>query len=385
MDISLFFEPIQFSREQQPEKSFGSIVDVHTKDHLPDPRSAQIAIVGVKDDPGRGQTSLNDAPDAVRKELYALFIKNSDIRVADLGNMTSGHSQKDTLFALSTVLAELIQNGTIPIVLGGGKALAYANYLAYEKLERTVNLTSVEGTMEVGSEEDELTPTSYLTKIVMHQPNYLFNFANIGYQSYQTDSAMVDLMGKLYFDTLRLGEVRNHTQLAEPILRDTDLLIMNMSAVKAGDAPGNVAPSPNGLSAEDICQLSMYAGLSDKVSTYAVYEFDPARDVDGRTAKLIAQMVWCFIDGYCGRAEDIPYLSKTQFVQYHVPIASGKQDITFLKSKKSDRWWMQIPYSKNERGGLQRIHFAPCSYLDYNTALQDEIPDTWWRTYQKLT
>lgn len=384
MDISLFFEPIDHSKEQYPEKTFGSLVQAHTKESIPDPRDAQIAIFGVRSDPGREHGSLNKAPDAVRKELYALFMKDMRVSIVDLGNMNGGHTEKDTLFALSTVLAELIQNNTIPIVIGGGKGLAFANYLAYEKLERTVNIASIEGSMEVGVPDDELSPSSYLTKIVMHRPNYLFNFANIGYQSYQTDTAMVDLMNKLFFDAVRLGDVRNATVNAEPLIRDSDLVLMNISAVKGGDAPGSVDPSPNGFGSEDICQLSMYAGLSDKVSSFAVYEFDPERDIDNRTSKLVAQMVWCFIDGFCGRVTDVPYLNKKQFIQYHVAIGNGKQDIVFLKSKKSDRWWVQVPYARSENSGPIRQHYAPCSYSEYSMALQDEVPDTWWKTYQKL-
>lgn len=384
MDISLFFEPIDLSKEQYPEKTFGALVQAHTKEHIPDPRDAQIAIIGVRSDPGREHDPLKKAPDAVRKELYTLFMKNANVSIVDLGNMNSGHTEQDTLFALSTVLAELIQNNTIPIVLGGGKGLAFANYLAYEKLERTVNIASIEGTMDVGVPDEELKPSSYLTKIVMHRPNYLFNFANIGYQSYQTDTAMVDLMNKLFFDAVRLGDVRNATINAEPLIRDSDLVLMNISAVKAGDAPGTIDPGPNGLGSEDICQLSMYAGLSDKVSCFAVYEFDPGRDIDSRTSKLVAQMVWCFVAGFLGRVTDVPYLNKRQFIQYYVSIGDGKQDLVFLKSKKSDRWWVQVPYSNSENSGPQRQHYAPCSYNDYSMALRDEVPDTWWKTYQKL-
>ena len=44
---------------------------------------------------------------------------------------------------------------------------------------------------------------------------------------------------------------------------------------------------------------------------------------------------------------------------------------------------MQVPYpsgiSKNER-----YHLVPCSYADYQAAVSGEMPDLWWRTYQKL-
>jgi len=58
--------------------------------------------------------------------------------------------------------------------------------------------------------------------------------------------------------------------------------------------------------------------------------------------------------------------------------------VIFVKSKKTDRWWMQVPYptggSRNERS-----HLVPCSYEDYKIAVSGEMPDLWWRTYQKLS
>jgi hypothetical protein len=44
---------------------------------------------------------------------------------------------------------------------------------------------------------------------------------------------------------------------------------------------------------------------------------------------------------------------------------------------------MQVAYpstsSKNER-----YHLVPCSYDDYQLAVNGEMPDLWWRTQQKL-
>ncbi len=32
----------------------------------------------------------------------------------------------------------------------------------------------------------------------------------------------------------------------------------------------------------------------------------------------------------------------------------------------------------------KRHQFVPCSYQDYQTALNQEIPDRWWKVQQKL-
>jgi formiminoglutamase len=32
----------------------------------------------------------------------------------------------------------------------------------------------------------------------------------------------------------------------------------------------------------------------------------------------------------------------------------------------------------------ERFHLVPCQYDDYKTAVSGDMPDLWWRTYQKL-
>jgi hypothetical protein len=32
----------------------------------------------------------------------------------------------------------------------------------------------------------------------------------------------------------------------------------------------------------------------------------------------------------------------------------------------------------------ERHHMVPCDSRDYELAMQNEMPDLWWKTYQKL-
>jgi hypothetical protein len=51
----------------------------------------------------------------------------------------------------------------------------------------------------------------------------------------------------------------------------------------------------------------------------------------------------------------------------------------FYKSRKSNRWWMEIPHPYEDR-----TYFIGCSYSDYETVCADDMPDRWWRAYQRL-
>ena len=54
-------------------------------------------------------------------------------------------------------------------------------------------------------------------------------------------------------------------------------------------------------------------------------------------------------------------------------------EITFYKSLKSERWWMSVPNLKNNK----KIILA-CSHEDYTQACIHEIPDVWWKAFQRI-
>ena len=227
------------------------------------------------------------------------------------------------------------------------------------------------------------TSNSYLSKIFLHQPNYLFNYSNIGYQTYFVNQESLKVMDKLYFDIHRLGDFLPDISLAEPVLRNANMISFDMGAIRSADAGANVNAGPNGFYGDDACRITRYAGMNDKLTSIGFYEFNPAFDRNGQTALLLAQMVWYFIDGFYNRKQDFPLTPKSNYIIYRATLKDGSGEMTFVKSKRSDRWWLQVPYPSNGSGN-ERYHLVPCRYEDYNTAVAGEIPDLWWRTCQKL-
>jgi hypothetical protein len=130
--------------------------------------------------------------------------------------------------------------------------------------------------------------------------------------------------------------------------------------------------------------MMRYAGMNDKLSSVGIYEINPEFDQHGKTANLGAQMIWCFMDGFYNRKSDYPSRTSTDYVKFHVVLQEEKYEINFFKSKKSDRWWMEIPYPPTNGLKFERHTLLPCSYKDYEMAVNNEIPDRWWQTYQKL-
>jgi arginase family enzyme len=321
---------------------------------------------------------------SVREHLYQLFPGNYQPLVADLGTLIRGNDINDTYFALTTVVSELISGKIVPVVVGGGNDLAFAMYKAYENLKHIINIAAIDNSFDLGEEKDELSSQSYLSQIILHKPNFLFNYTNIGYQTYFVPQDSIELMRNLFFDIYRLGNLQSDLTQVEPLVRNADLFSFDISAIRTSDAPGNANASPNGFYGEEACQIVRYAGMSEKVTAAGFFEMNPLYDRNGQTAHLLAQMIWYFIDGFYQREHDHPVAGSENYIRYTVQVTDFDEGIVFYKSIISERWWMEIKCSDNIREKYRRHFIVPCSANDYQIALQNEIPDRWWQAYQKL-
>ncbi len=381
-----FFQPsqIELSRSEDGIRRLADSALVHTQNFLPSIDEARVVIIGVCESRGHSANEGCAAgPDEVRKKLYALNDIDDSLSIGDMGNIHAGDRIEDTYAAVRVVIQELLRDGKIPIVIGGSQDLTYASYAAYEAMEQTVNLVTIDSRLDFGGDPDKISASNYLNRIVMHQPNYLFNYSNLGQQRYYVDKDVLELMERMYFDVHRLGELNARISDAEPILRNADLVSIDLSVIRGSDSPGSARAGVNGIYAEGICQLCRYAGMSDKLSSFGIYEYNPALDPRRFSAELAAQMIWHFIEGVSQRKGDYPVGTKDNYLKYIVALAD--HEIVFYKSPLTNRWWMDVPYPSTGGNRYHRHHLVPCTYEDYQQATNEEMPDRWWKTFQKLT
>lgn len=394
MSLVDFFTPINLSEFSGSNgyynSQFGKVVQVYT-DSFPDLEDAevkpQIALVGVEEERGAvNNEGTKKSADAVRRYFYSLYQGDYQVRIADLGNIQAGATIRDTYYALKTVVEELVKNDIVPVIIGGGQDLTYAQYLGYEGLEQRVEVAVIDAKFDLdqdNAEETELSSNTFLNHIILHQPDYLFNLSNLAYQTYLASKESINMYDKLFFTTMRIGMMSGKLDQAEPLIRAADMISFDIGSIRASEAPGNANAWPNGLYGDEACQLARYAGMSDKCSSIGFYEFNPTFDPMGHTASLLAQMIWCFIDGYYNRKNDAPLIPKSSYIIYRTTLANEDYELVFVKSKKSDRWWMQVPYF-GSKSVNERYYWLPCRYEDYQTAVDGDMPDIWWKTHQKL-
>ena len=366
----------------QSNLCLGKTTRLHTlQEGFPDLEGVKIAILGVQEDRNsENNFGCGDNLHFIRRKLYALFPGDWNTPIADLGNVLKGNAVSDTYFAVSEIITYLLKNNIIPIVIGGGQDITYLNYRAYDTLEQSVNITAVDSRFDIGNLEDDLTSDSYLSKIIMQEPNNLFNYSNVGYQTYFNSQEEIQLLDSLYFDAYRLGKAKELENI-EPLFRNADIVSIDIGSIRQSEAPANNNASPNGFYGEEICAISRYAGLSDKVSSFGIYEYNSKYDNNHQTAHLIAQMIWYFIEGVNFRVKDYPFSGKENYQKFTV-LLEDDDPLIFYKSNKSGRWWIEIKIVSDNK--YKRHALIPCTYSDYIDATKQIIPEKWYKAMKKL-
>jgi arginase family enzyme len=339
------------------------------EEEFPDLENIDMVLVGINEYRGSGKNISGKAADAVRKKFYNLHFWHKEISIADIGNIKIGSSVGDSYAALTIVLKELLELKKIVVIIGGSHDNTLAQYFAYKEMNKIIDATVVDATIDLRS-ESTLRSENFLMEMLTGEPNMVRHYNHIAFQSYFVHPRMLETMDKLRFDCFRLGKVKEDLSEMEPVIRSSHLFSFDIAAIKHSDAPATDC-SPNGLTGEDACTLARYAGMSSSISTIGIYGFDPSKDENELTALQIAQMLWYFIDGKNRCRQESSLSDRQNFNEYHTAFA--EVDTVFLQSKKTGRWWMQMPDKK----------MIACSYKDYLFASRNEIPERWLRAQER--
>lgn len=364
------------------QQALGKKIKIHSRQNgIPDLDDVQLAIIGVQEH--RNDVNYIGADinfDTIRKTLYTLFPGNWHTTIADLGDIEPGESVEDTYFAIRTAINVLVEKKIIPIILGGSQDLTYVNYRAYDNLIPMVNVVNIDSNFDLGDANLPIRNNSYVGKIIVEEPYNLFNYTAIGYQTYFNSQEEIDLMEKLYFEAYRLGEISNEITKVEPLLRDAHIVSIDLKSVRAAEVSDNQKYSPNGFSGKEICAIARYAGISNKVSSFGIYEYKSSRN-DNATSMLLAQMIWYFVEGVNCRVKDDDFTNDNYYQKYNVLVEDD--ELIFFKSLKTGRWWIEIPFLPDVNNKLKKHTLLPCMHADYVLATQGEIPERWYKAYRK--
>lgn len=363
--------------EDLPNHSIGRNINLHTMEEFPEFKAGSLVLFTVNENRNSYTNSATEINfDGVRKQLYRLAKGDWVLNLIDVGQVNPGAAITDTYFLVTKLVEEIHKAKCIPVIIGGGQDVTYANYRAYNADAGMVNLVNIDACFDLGNVDLPLSNESYVGKIVVDRPYNLFNYTNIGYQSYYVAPEELDLIEKMFFDLYRLGEISNNLSAAEPIMRDADMVSVDLNVLEAAFYGEN----PNGFSGKELCTLARYAGISDKISSFGIYEYTPEKCTKS-SDQLVAQLIWYFMEGVSCRWGEIGELAAMDVTHYQVPV--DDQVLSFYKSNITARWWMEITPSATLDNILTSNTLLPCTYADYENACNQNIPERWFNAKMK--
>jgi len=379
LDLNDYFNPVSIEKPDYEHLTgpagFSHNITIHTENNpVKDIRKYRIAIIGVPDGRNSPNTGSGKGPDLIRDSLYGLARIPGKSKIIDLGNMKKGITFNDTLAGLTDVLTFLLQENVFPLIIGGSSALVPAIDRSLSQTKAPYTLTTIDSRIDFQTKRKDPDSFNYLNNIIYNHKSSINHFINIGYQTYLNDQQTINRFLKRRSELLRIGDVRQAIYLTEPLLRDSDVAVLDISVVRQSDAPGTISPSPNGFYGEEICLLSRYAGISDKLKVFGIFEVNPEFDIRFQTTGLAAQILWFFLEGFSQKQYETPAISDTnsgRFIRYHVRITDLEDDLIFVKSNLTDRWWIEISTGKDEN------MYLACSHEDYLKANRNEVPERW--------
>jgi arginase family enzyme len=370
---------VAHARIQEP-RSIGKTILLHTaQDGLPDLENVDMVMVSILEN--RKDTSAIfqvESLDGIRRKFYELFPGNWHSRMADLGDIVAGETVEDTYYVVRELTSYLLEQHILPIFLGGSQDLMYPMYRAFDGHRHMINVVNVDSRFDLGNIDMPISNRSYVGKMVATEPYNLFNYSNLGYQTYFNSQDEIDLLDRLYFDAIRLGAVDADITIAESVLRDADLVGIDVKSIRSGDVMFDKG-DPNGFQSAQMCRLSRYAGISDRLTAFGIFEI-PTGDYELMSSAL-SQVIWYFIEGYNYRSNEYPVDISKDFLKYQVPI--DDEVLIFYKSSKTERWWIELPFISNVNNKLKQYTLLPCDKDDYVQAASQILPQRWLKARQK--
>jgi formiminoglutamase len=375
MNFPDYFDPVDFSYFKNCSSVQGKYIIGHdiaeSTKRLSDSNIHEydMAIVGIPMENRKYIKKGSSPPDIIRNHLYSLARADKKINIVDFGNLKPTKSFKGTLLAVRDITEYLRDIGITTIFIGGSQDLTAGICEAFKNV-KYFTLSDIDAVLDIKKGVEKFSSSNYLTNIFKSLPN-LFQFNLIGYQNHLVGEKLINKI-RNYGERMRLGQLRDNFAHSEPLLRNADVVSMDLGVINYSDAPGTCQKNPNGLRGEEACRLARYSGMSDNLKVFSLFELNTTDDKENITAKLAAEIIWYFIDGFIYKPD---YNKK---IVYKVEISGLGNPVIFLQEPVSNRWWFEIKSVSGEK------KLIACTENEYFKAADNEIPDKWLKFVQKM-
>jgi formiminoglutamase len=281
--------------EQKPEKS----------------ADLTFALIGFKCDEGvqrdLGRTGAYEAPIAIRQRLAKLPIQRAAIDIYDAGNIIcNDHDMEASQQALAHVISLLLAQHIRPIVIGGGHEVSWAHYQGIDKVyphPKRLGIVNFDAHFDMQTAGPRHRPSATTTFHQIAEAHEAagrhFDYNCIGIQHAGNIRQSFDIAKKydtkiILADELHQGLQEKCFDFIDRIIDENEIIYASLSldVFAPAFAPGVSTIQPLGLSPWQVIPLLRQIANSTKVISYDISEHVPRYDIDHRTAKLAASLIY---------------------------------------------------------------------------------------------
>ncbi|MCX7954558.1 MAG: hypothetical protein N3A01_05135 [Bacteroidales bacterium] len=300
------------------------------------------------------------------KILYNFSEIETKIKVLNAGNLKKGHTFNDVIYALRDIYEEIIDKNQISIVLTDNVYITLGIYLAYELKKKILNISEITSFFSCNKH--------FLNDITKRKEKTLLNYTFIGLQKHLTNRKSLNFIERNKFDYLYLSEVQEDPLIAEPFIRDSNIIIFNYNSLINSYLDNYDIINPNGFTPQDLCLFASYYGQCEVNGTIIIL-ID-----DNNKVNLVnySQIIWYFLENFKYRCNDYPIMPLKKMEKINVKIGK-KNFITFYKSPRTQRMWIEIPVKK-----LSKTIIVPCSEKEYLQSKNGILPLKWIKYTEKF-
>ncbi|APU48494.1 MULTISPECIES: formimidoylglutamase [Acinetobacter] len=274
---------------------------------------ASFALIGFGSDEGvkrnKGRLGAADAPDMIRAQLANLPVHQS-VSIVDIGTVVCEQGQLEKAQAeLADQVERSLQQGMKPIVLGGGHEVAFGSfsglfqYIQHHEPQQKIGIINFDAHFDLREAEQVTSGTPFLNAAKLSEQNQKeFHYLCIGVAKHSNTKALFDTADRLncqyiYDQQLQLSEIDHLISKINGFIEKIDALYItvDLDVFNASIAPGVSAPAVKGIDLSVFDPLFQAIKKSGKIRVFDVAECNPRFDLDNRTAKLAAYIIFNYI------------------------------------------------------------------------------------------
>lgn len=274
---------------------------------------ASFALIGFCSDEGvkrnKGRIGAADAPDMIRAQLANLPVHQS-VSIVDIGTVVCEQGQLEKAQAeLADQVERSLQQGMKPIVLGGGHEVAFGSfsglfqYIQHHEPQQKIGIINFDAHFDLREAEQVTSGTPFLNAAKLSEQNQKeFHYLCIGVAKHSNTKALFDTADRLncqyiYDQQLQLSEIDHLISKINGFIEKIDALYItvDLDVFSASIAPGVSAPAVKGIDLSVFDPLFQAIKKSGKIRVFDVAECNPRFDLDNRTAKLAAYIIFNYI------------------------------------------------------------------------------------------